>query len=285
MSKRTLFIGALFLALSCLSAIDRELSEWIAVITIILAGIPHGAFDLRLARVVWTSGVRTTTFIITVYLLSAVSMSALCILTPSIGFSLFILISIAHFVHGEQFGRMRSDRFLSLQMGLASVALPIGLHYKEARGFMGFFLSSGTLDLLGPYLRIFAWALTILLCLSLLGTRLSKRMEVNGHFVQRLLCLAGWMFLPPLSGFCIWFIGRHSLGHLVVCRELFKKAESRYIRDFILLSIAALTLLVPLSFLFDFTDLQQLFTATIVLIAGLTLPHIIIVARIPHTDD
>jgi Brp/Blh family beta-carotene 15,15'-monooxygenase len=285
MSKRTLFIAALFLALSCFTAIDRELSEWAAVVTIILAGIPHGAFDLRLARVIWAKGVRTTTFIITVYVLSAVSMSALCIIVPPIGFSLFMLTSIAHFVHGEQFGRVRSDRFLSLQMGLASVALPIGLHYNEARGFMAFFLSSATLDIVGPYIQIFAWTLTILLCLSLLGILLSKRMEVTGHFLQRLLCLAGWICLPPLSGFCVWFIGRHSLGHLVVCRELFKKAESQYLRDFVLISLAALTLLIPLSFLFDFTDLQQLFTAAIVLIAGLTLPHIIVVARIPHTES
>jgi uncharacterized protein YybS (DUF2232 family) len=69
-----------------------------------------------------------------------------------------------------------------------------------------------------------------------------------------------------------------------VCKGLFKKTEPQYMTDFVLISLAALALLIPLSFLFDFTDLQQLFTAAIVLIAGLTLPHIMVVSRIPHSD-
>lgn len=47
-------------------------------------------------------------------------------------------------------------------------------------------------------------------------------------------------------------------------------------RDFVIISVLAVALIIPLNFWFDLRDLHQLFAASIVLIAGLTLPHMII---------
>jgi hypothetical protein len=46
--------------------------------------------------------------------------------------------------------------------------------------------------------------------------------------------------------------------------------------DFIVLSILAITLIAPLSLWFNLRDIHQLFAASIVLIAGLTLPHMVV---------
>ena len=46
--------------------------------------------------------------------------------------------------------------------------------------------------------------------------------------------------------------------------------------DFVLISLLAIAGLIPFSFAFDFSDINQLFAASICLIAGLTLPHMIV---------
>ena len=46
--------------------------------------------------------------------------------------------------------------------------------------------------------------------------------------------------------------------------------------DFIAISLLAIAGLVPFMLLFDFSDINQLFAAAICLIAGLTLPHMIV---------
>jgi hypothetical protein len=96
--------------------------------------------------------------------------------------------------------------------------------------------------------------------------------------LQKVACLAAWILLPPLSGFCVWFIGRHSWQHLKRSNYLLLDPGStgRIPLDFIVLSILAIALIAPLSFWFDLGDIHQLFAASIVLIAGLTLPHMIV---------
>jgi Brp/Blh family beta-carotene 15,15'-monooxygenase len=280
MKLSTALVVTLLALLLGISAIDPILSDWMAVLTIIVAGVPHGAFDLRLARAIRLSGARSTLFVVSAYVLSALTMSALCILLPAVGFSLFIAISIIHFAHGEKL----RNKLLSFQVGLAAVCLPIGLHYDAAKELMIYFLSRPTLDFLEPFIRNFAVVLTISLSLSL--SRYLPRSNQNGiarsDLIEIVFCLAGWVLLPPLAAFCIWFIGRHSLGHILFCKQLLKGDHHGQRNDFILISTAALALFIPLSFLFDLTDLEQLFSAGIVLIAGLTLPHIIIVHNGPH---
>jgi hypothetical protein len=53
--------------------------------------------------------------------------------------------------------------------------------------------------------------------------------------------------------------------------------------DFLVISLVAILLITPLSLLFDLRDINQLFAATIVLIAGLTLPHMLVTHDLRET--
>lgn len=68
--------------------------------------------------------------------------------------------------------------------------------------------------------------------------------------------------------------------HLETCRAMFAGARYKLPLDFLIISAAAIVLLAPFSLLFDLTDIHQLFTATLALIAGLTLPHIVVSHRL-----
>jgi Brp/Blh family beta-carotene 15,15'-monooxygenase len=206
-----------------------------------------------------------------VYLLVGVAMSGLCLLWPSIGLALFLAISALHFVEGE---RIYSSPLTALFSGVGAIVLPISYHFESASKYLAYFVADNLLLALSAYLRPIGITFGLLLAASLiLDYCRQKRSEIAQHAV----CLLAWILLPPLSGFCVWFIGRHSSQHLQRSRTIFAKAtdDRKIPLDFIALSITAIALITPLALIFDLSDLHQLFAASIVLIAGLTLPHMI----------
>jgi channel protein (hemolysin III family) len=86
-----------------------------------------------------------------------------------------------------------------------------------------------------------------------------------------LYLLLGWV--------AVWFIGRHSLKHLQSCSEMFAGSRFGVPLDFALISLLAILGLLPFALRFDFSRIEDLFAASICLIAGLTLPHMIVSHR------
>lgn len=242
-------------------------AEFLALFLILVAGIPHGAFDLHWARRKWPTA---SSFSISArYLAIGASMSLMCLLLPLLGLVAFLVLSAIHFVEGEL---PRSRPVTALCIGLASIVLPISFHLQSAGGYLSYFLSAAQFQAVVPLLS-FAGPSLFLLCLTLVG--IDAIQGRRSESVQRLLCLAGWLLLPPLAGFAVWFIGRHSRQHMLACWRRFE-AERTSLTDLIVISLLALLLLGPLLLRFDPRDLNQLFAASIILVAGLTLPHMIV---------
>jgi len=254
------------------SFFNPRLSEWIALGLIVCAGIPHGAFDLIAARRAWRG--RSLRTLGALYVFVGLAMSGLCLLFPALGLGIFLAISVLHFAEGES----RSVGTVSgYVVGVAAIFIPILLHLGEAAGYLGFFVAAETvyeLSGLSRTLGMILAALTVVVVLRALWAQ--KRVEAGELF----LCLIAWCSFSPLSGFCVWFIGRHSRHHLARCRELFAHGPRLFTPDALLISGVAILLLVPLGLVFDLTKLDQLFAASIVLIAGLTLPHMIVTHRL-----
>ncbi|MFM1846621.1 MAG: hypothetical protein RL417_95, partial [Pseudomonadota bacterium] len=101
--------------------------------------------------------------------------------------------------------------------------------------------------------------------------------------LELLFCLAGWLLYSPLAGFAVWFIGRHSRGHLRFCRERLTAGRALITAEFLVVSAAAILLILPLGLRFDLNHIEQLFAASIVVIAGLTLPHMFVTHRVMAT--
>jgi Brp/Blh family beta-carotene 15,15'-monooxygenase len=268
-----LFVVSLALVLlAATSLMSRTSAEWLALGLIILAGIPHGSFDLRAAERLWGSSAPRRVSVIVAYIVIGVSMSALCLLWPSVGLSIFLIISAVHFAEGE---RLSSSSFSATILGVGAILLPISYHLPEARQYLGFFASGEALTAIEPFLRASGVVLSVLVALTI---GYDYRVRPDSEVLQKLVCLVAWIILPPLSGFCVWFIGRHSRQHLQRSKHyLSGPILSKGVPiDFIVLSILAIALIAPLSFWFDLNDIHQLFAASIVLIAGLTLPHMIV---------
>jgi Brp/Blh family beta-carotene 15,15'-monooxygenase len=265
----------LFISMLVFSYGAPAISEWIALALMIVAGIPHGSFDLRVAQTKWRNAAMSRTQIAAIYLACVFSMSALCVFAPGIGLSLFLAISALHFSEGELQSSMPASLATGALFGCGAILLPIGLHSDTAMQYMGYFVKPSLFVSLAPTLRALSFIVVTAIALILVRDCMLG-LKAAPTTIERCLCLMSWVLLPPLAGFCVWFIGRHSHQHLDLCRKLFQSGERRIPLDFALISLLAIAGLLPFAYTFDFSDINQLFAASICLIAGLTLPHMIV---------
>jgi Brp/Blh family beta-carotene 15,15'-monooxygenase len=268
-----------------LAVIDSNYADWTALVLIIIAGIPHGSFDLRVAERKWHFLKSKPLLTIVLYVAIGLAMSVFCFIAPTAALLSFLLVSAIHFAGGERLSGTYVKGTAEI-VGISSILLPILLHYKEASAYMAFFIPIDK-EYLNPQLAL---TLGILLSVSLVVILALNYIRNNRReLLQLTICLIGWYVLSPLAGFCIWFIGRHSRHHLEECAQFFKtssaiSSSNQIIPwDFLAISITAILLIVPLSFKFDFTNIHELFAASIILIAGLTLPHVLVTLNIRET--
>ncbi|MBZ2187377.1 MAG: Brp/Blh family beta-carotene 15,15'-dioxygenase [Bryobacter sp.] len=261
--------AALIVLLSTVWLVEPQATEWVALALILFAGIPHGAYDLHLARIRWAgiSGLAR----IAAYVALGLAMSLVCLYFPFWGLAIFLLLSVAHFAEGK----MASGRDLGAAwMGLSAVAAPLLLHGGMAAGYMKYFVKVPE-DWIGncPMAGWFVWGLAALV----VGGDLARKRHSEAW--QRGLCLAGWFLLPPLAGFSVWFLGRHSRQHLAECVRRFAAERQGMAASLVATSVLAILLIAPLLLRFHPRELSQLVAASVILIAGLTLPHMIVTSE------
>ena len=272
----TTLVATLFLALGVCTSVVPTWAEWIALLLMIGAGIPHGSFDLRIAQLKWRNDRASRKGIAIGYVACVIGMSALCIVAPLLGLSLFLLISAVHFSEGEAHAVTPQDFFRGALTGVGAILLPIGLHPNEARAYMGFFVPQQVFDAMQGIVQGCAYTVTSVLAALLIYDLFISPKARRAITIERLICLVGWVLLPPLAGFAVWFIGRHSRQHMEVCQGMFAANRFGIPLDFAVISLVAIAGLAPFTLLFDLSDINQLFAASISLIAGLTLPHMIV---------
>lgn len=279
MKGGTLLVLLLFVSMTAWWTLAPGWAEWGALALMICAGIPHGSFDLRVAKAKWRGAPLSHKKIVALYLAGVVGMGGLCVFAPLIGLPLFLCISAIHFSEGEIHATTPASNLMGTAYGVSAILLPIGLHAREAQGYMGYFIPPELFSSIARPLEIVSYALALLLGILISTALVSKKGTGTTEHVQRLICLCAWIFLPPLSGFAVWFIGRHSLKHLQSCSEMFAGSRFGVPLDFALISLLAILGLLPFTLRFDFSRIEDLFAASICLIAGLTLPHMIVSHR------
>jgi Brp/Blh family beta-carotene 15,15'-monooxygenase len=279
MKDGTLLVLILFGSLVTCWWISPTTAEWVALTLMIGAGIPHGSFDLRVAEAKWRNAPVSRRTILVTYLLCVLGMAALCVFSPLIGLSLFVAISAVHFSEGEMSATVPPSVLMGFALGISAILLPIGLHPQQSQIYMSYFLPQDLFMGMEKPLVLVSHIAAYLIGISLLVSLRHRNDRATPENFQRLICLCAWVLLPPLSGFAVWFIGRHSRQHLVACRAMFARGRFRVPMDFMVISTLAILGLLPFSLRFDFSRLEELFAASICLIAGLTLPHMIVSHR------
>jgi beta-carotene 15,15'-dioxygenase len=182
----------------------------IAAVSIVLAGIPHGALDIEIAASRFGRTNAAEKIGITLaYIACAAVMAGLWMMVPSLALVVFLIVSIIHF--GGDW-RQGVDPFLGVMVGWALIALPALSHPIAVATIFETLTRDGNGDVIAALLAC-ASVPAALGSLIFAGTALSRRdWQTGGDLI---CCLVAALVLPPLIAFAVFFCCLHSPRHLL----------------------------------------------------------------------
>jgi beta-carotene 15,15'-dioxygenase len=247
---------------------------------IVLVGFPHGAFDHLVARPVLRPrlGRRWWLAFLLGYLGLAGAVWLAWTIAPAVTLALFLAGSVLHFGLGDTEDGLVADRVPRwlgiLTYGALPLLLPIALHPAQAAPVLAALAGwdAAVMErvlghaawLLPPWGLAFAWILV------------AARRERRG-VLERLATAAGFVLLPPLLAFGLYF----ALGHAV--RHVLRLGAWRDATRPIVAARWAAAVMLPASAIcaaglawLDDDATTGLLAPAFRIIASLTLPHIIV---------
>lgn len=288
------------------------------VASVLLLGLPHGAVDhLALPRLRGDGlTFRWIAVVVGIYLLFGGVYAIIWFLAPAAAFVVFILITWAHWGQGELYPlvALADVEHLdgrAIRVGTAAVrgALPMlvpllafpGQYHEVAALLVGLF-SPGAVDgldaLFGSGVRFavgIGLAALVAITLAAGYRRATAHDALDGWLLdagETILLVTFFATVPPILAVGLYFCFWHALRHVVRLIALDDRATSalsashsvgaarHFARDAAPLTAATLVLLVPLALLVPESpdSLPSLLGVYLVLIAILTLPHVVVVS-------
>ncbi len=255
-----------------------EIYDSIALLCIILLGIPHGALDNTIARM---KGWPNTVYYFFVFHFTYIIISLLVIIfwlyQPIASLLIFLLISGLHFAHSEYKDDELKDKisFLS-HAGLIPVIIPWAHTDDVFELFL--LLTNDKINFLIPILNylFYAWLLVFFLyTVNFLRGKYHKK-----SYIQLIIFITLIFLLPPLVSFSIYFCLVHGPRHMInVLRLLSKKEKYQAIKETVIYSV--LTFILIFSAVYYLGDNKNisadLLKITFIGLAALTVPHMILV--------
>lgn len=284
------------------------------VVSVLLLGLPHGAVDhLVIARQRGESLTpRWLALIGGIYLVAGATYAAVWFLLPVVAFAFFILLTWFHWGQGElyplldvvgaEYLKAPSQQVLSVIVrGGAPMLVPLVAFPEQYRFVAGSLIglfdpaAAAALDPLfgtGPRLGVAAFYGSAVVAAAALGYYRTDAVEPWAVDAGEMVLLtAFFLVVPPILAIGVYFCFWHSLRHVVRTvllhaesakhiekREL-RPAVAQFARDAAPMTAGALVLLGGLYLLVPRTPAgsAELVGLYLVLIAVLTLPHVLIV--------
>lgn len=256
---------------------------------LLLLGMPHGAFDVLLARRLFgVAGLKAWTLFSLCYVGLAAGVVGLWVVAPTLFLCAFLIASAAHFgadpVDDYSENSDPKSRTAWLTRGLyggAVIVLPALLHGAELQHLLGLVAGSGGAAGVAPVLSLLAppWLVATGVAAAL-QARSARRAACETAALVALLLAA-----PPLVAFSVYFCAMHSPRH--VLRTL-ARVPAGQARGALLLALwptlavlAALATGAWLGWLkqglpFEAGVMQLVFVS----LAALTLPHMLLLEQV-----
>lgn len=282
---------SVLVTLLSMGGVISSASTLLAVLLILFVGIPHGAADHRIFQQLYVNlhGRRALVLFYVAYLGLMGLVFLLWFYLPVVAFLLFVLLSCYHFGQGNfayLSGRDWRSIGLFIIWGVWVVAVPVLSNYSEAHPVLTTLLKRD-LPLLSPTIikqLILVLTVGVIVWLSLFASRLPGRLLLKEYL--SLLVLGGMFWYTPLFlGFAVYFALWHALPSALdqitflwqqnTPTTLWRYAKT--ILPFSLLSLAALSII---GWLLPLAEISQYWSWLFVFIAGVTLPHMLLLDRV-----
>ena len=253
----------------------------IALVAIVVIGLPHGAFDGAVALALgYGKTLKSMLGFILGYIGIATSVVAFWLIFSDVALILFLIISILHFGIGDsQSGKWVTRTTQTIAHGgLVVVGISI-LHRSEVEPIFVHLVGNET-ELLWQFLDMASFGLIAILIMYLVQAFLLPSLRIR--FFELVGLGLAYYFLPPLVGFALYFCAVHSVRHL---RYTWVKLRLRAygVRALVLLAclftvtswMAGISIFwqMPTAETIDGTILRVIFIG----LAALTVPHMLLV--------
>ncbi|NNK90775.1 MAG: beta-carotene 15,15'-dioxygenase, Brp/Blh family [Saprospiraceae bacterium] len=274
-------------------AFSEKYADGLSLILILLFGIPHGAADHIIFSRIGKSfyGARKLNSFILTYLLLGLGFLFIWGISPLKALILFILISIYHFGQ-EHFESLDPNQWLTkinmFSWGAFVLLFPLLWHSDTTIFFVEQIVSTSIQPLDNTVLLLSLVIIVSAPCVSIFllwKSGILNTERLISELVQIALLIVLYITTPLLVGFSIYFVFWHSL-HAMEDQYIFLRMKTknytitRYFRDILPLSIVAIAFVSILGFYLMNQTGYNLFSFVFILIALITLPHILLFEKL-----
>jgi beta-carotene 15,15'-dioxygenase len=272
-----MFCG-LALALAIVSLVGARLEphhEVLAAAALLLLGMPHGAFDVVIARRLFSpADFKGWTLFSVFYVGLSAAVVGLWVLAPTPFLCAFLIVSALHFGGDPAVGASRLTRAL---YGGAVIVLPALWHGPELQRLLGLVAGPSGAAFVTPVLSQIAapWlAATVLACA--LQARTSRLGACESAALAALSVAAA-----PLASFTVYFCAMHSPRHILRTLAGLQASEARRALALALWPTLAVLVAAGLFGLLagDLPLEARVMQTVFVGLAALTLPHMLLLER------
>ena len=256
-----------------------DMASVIALLFVVLIGLPHGAFDGAIANHLGAGrSLAEAAKFITSYCAAAGLVIAIWIMFPAVTLTLFLIISMVHFGRGDASAQSRPVIMMQV---LLHGGLPIfGIIYFQQTSVIPLFdaLTNGDPNLAILTSNIVVPAMGLMAVVY--GLMAFRDTSLRARFTEFILLAVAFSFLPPLVSFALYFCiihtGRHMrrIWHVLASssspKELYRQAAGFTLASWLFGGVAFLWLETGN---LDAALLQVVFIG----LAALTVPHMILV--------
>jgi len=190
-----------------------DTASLIALLFVVLIGLPHGAFDGAIANHLGAGrSLAAGMKFIAIYCAVALLVIAIWLIAPGLTLTLFLIISMIHFGRGD--AAAESQPALLIQI-LLHGGLPIfGIIYLQQDSVTPLFnaLTDGSSDLALSLAEIIAPLMTTMTALYVLLA--FRDPSLRPRLAEFILLAIAFAALPPLIGFAVYFCIIHTGRHM-----------------------------------------------------------------------
>ena len=259
--------------------INLDLYSSIALICVIIIGVPHGGLDAAIARQKgWPQSSAHYLVFHLSYLVLSILIMYLWYLFPLISLIVFLLLSGVHFG--------LSDLIVEKKINISTIVahgglVPIVIPYLNQNDVLEIFTilageySAAYILVLMQYL-ILPW----LICFALYTYYIVTKKEKIRPFINLIILIIVSFLCPPLVSFSVYFCVFHSPGHMMkILNNLDNSDRKRAVIEAIIYSVITFIIMIfgVVLLVDNFHISESIIIIVFIGLAALTFPHMILV--------
>ena len=264
-----------------------DLLNLIGLLAVVFIGLPHGAMDGALAiHLGWMNRPTKAATFLLAYVGLAALVVGMWMVVPTVGFLMFLAISMFHFGRGDIVPRTKEHELAEVLMRGGLVLAGISLfHRSEVDSIFEVLIGSNT-EIVWLFLQAIGVLTLVLIPYAMLSKSKQERIEASFEVIGLLALFA---IAPPLLGFAIYFCGVHSVRHFKHMGTMLKSTLQQFqvTRTTVIFSLMtwAVGLLVLANQSASVGLEPALLQVIFIGLAALTVPHMILVDGIANHEQ